>query len=262
MGWATNKSKRWELSQLLGTFLSILIFIPSIHSIVMMSQAYRTKVRSRFMLSWVLLAVQAGIFYGFYFFSGAMSFGMMMTICAYISAYIVGNGLLLKQAKSYLQRLALAEIRPLTWINSIADQRRLELAQAEMETAQSFIGKLMYYRNTIENRNIQQHIERIVRLFRLLEERDKHEADRFLVRHGTVVNVLREYDDLENTRLNNSVTVDSKIKLEQVLAQAASAIESDVTNLIKYRLLDVSAESEVYIQTLKNRNLLNNDLDK
>ncbi|NGM90187.1 hypothetical protein G5B35_23095, partial [Parapusillimonas sp. SGNA-6] len=82
------------------------------------------------------------------------------------------------------------------------------------------------------------------------------EAEKFLVRHGTVVNVLREYDELENTRLHNQVTLDSKLKLERVLAQAVSAIEQDVTNLIKLRLLDVSAESEVYIQTLKNRDLL------
>jgi hypothetical protein len=67
---------------------------------------------------------------------------------------------------------------------------------------------------------------------------------------------LREYDDLENTQLHNQVTMDSRLKLENVLAQAASAVELDVTNLIKARLLDVSAESDVYLQTLRNKNLL------
>src|SRR5690606_40872711 len=89
------------------------------------------------------------------------------------------------------------------------------------------------------------------------EQRDVQEAEKFLVRHGTIVNVLREYDDLEQTRLTNQVTTESKLKLESVLAQATAAVERDVTNLIKSRLLDVSAESDVYLQTLRNKNLLN-----
>lgn len=256
MGWATKKSKRWEFGQLKWTFLSILLFVPPIHPLVMMSQAAKSKIRSRYVLSWLLLFIQFGIFYSFYVFAGTMSSGIFYTICGYITSYIVGNGLLLNQSKSYLQRLELGEVRPLTWINTLADQRRLELAQVQIETPHSFVTKLMYYQKKIDNRNIQQYVDKIVRLFRLLEQRDVQEAEKFLVRHGTVVNVLREYDDLENTRLHNQVTLESKNKLEIVLTKAASAIELDVTNLIKSRLLDVSAESDVYLQTLKNKNLL------
>lgn len=256
MGWATKKSKRWELSQLKWTFMSILLFIPHIHPFVMMSQAAKSKVRSWYALAWVLLLGEVGLLYSLYAFWGSLSQGMLLTIGGFLSSYIVGNGLLLRQAKPYLQRLELGEVRPLGWIDSVGKQRRLELAQAAMETPQTFVSKLLYFKREINNRNIQQHIDIIVRLFHLLEKRDVQEAEKFLVRHGTVVNVLREYDELENTRLHNQVTLDSKLKLERVLAQAASAIEQDVTNLIKLRLLDVSAESEVYIQTLKNRDLL------
>lgn len=256
MGWATKKTKRWEFGQLKWTFLSILMFVPPIHPFVMMSQASKSKVRSWYMLAWIMLFVQVGIMYSFYVFVGAMSSGMLATVCAYIASYVAGNGLLLNQSKNYLQRLELGEVRPLTWINTIDSQRRLELAQAEMETPNTFVTKLMYYKKEIRNNNIQQHLDKIVRLFHLLEERDINEAEKFLVRHGTVVNVLREYDDLEKTRLNNAVTLDSKNKLENVIVKASGAIEQDVTNLIKSRLLDVSAESDVYLQTLKNKNLL------
>jgi hypothetical protein len=173
-----------------------------------------------------------------------------------MASYIVGNGLLLRQAKPYLKRLEQGDIRPLRWIDSVEKQQRLELAQAMIETPQTFITKLLHFRGEIDNRNIRQYIDNILRLFRLLEQRDVQEAEKFLVRHGTIVNVLREYDDLENTQLHNQVTMDSRLKLENVLAQAASAVELDVTNLIKARLLDVSAESDVYLQTLRNKNLL------
>ena len=256
MGFATKKTKRWEFGQLKWTFLSILLFVPPIHPFVMMSQASKGKVRSWYALAWILLFIQFGLFYSFYYFAGAMSSGMLATVCGYIASYIAGNGLLLSQSKDYLQRLELSEVRQLTWVNNIAHQRRLELAQAEVETPQSFVTKLMFFKKEIQNRNLQSHIEKIVRLFHLLERRDIMEAEKFLVRHGTVVNVVREYYDLEQTKLNNAITLESKNKLETVLVQASSAIELDVTNLIKYRLLDVSAESDVYIQTLKNKKLL------
>ena len=257
MGFATKKTKRWEFGQLKWTFLSILFFVPPIHPLVMMSQASKSKVRSWYALAWILLTIQLGLFYSFYYFAGAMSSGMLATVCGYIASYIAGNGLLLSQSKDYLQRLELSEVRQLTWVNNIAHQRRLELAQAEVETPQSFVTKLMFFQKAILNRTLQAHTEKIVRMFHLLEQRDIMEAEKFLVRHGTVVNVLREYYDLEQTKLNNAITLESKNKLESVLVQASSAIEQDVTNLIKYRLLDVSAESDVYLQTLKNKKLLN-----
>lgn len=257
MGWATKNTKRWELSQLKWTFMSVLLVFIPIHPFVMMRQASKSKVRSWFMLSWILLAVQVALFYSFYLFVGTLSQGLFLTIGGFVTSYIIGNGILLSQSKAYLKRLEMAEVRELSWINTLDDQRRMALLQSEMETPQSFVDKLMYYKREINNVNIQQYLDKIIRLFHLIEKRDLMEAERFLVRHGTIVNVVREYSDLDSTKLNNSVTMESKRKLENVLAQAAKAIELDVTNLIKNRLLDVSVESDVYLQTLKNKNLLN-----
>ncbi|MGH2623418.1 MAG: hypothetical protein ACRDE7_07120, partial [Sphingobacterium sp.] len=109
----------------------------------------------------------------------------------------------------------------------------------------------------IDNKNIQKDIDQIIRLFQLLEKKDKREAEKFLVRHSTIVNVLMQYDELENTNLNNNVTSESKVKLQDVIRKAAVAIEKEVTNQFKLGLLDISAESDVYLQSLKSRNLLN-----
>lgn len=256
MGWATKNSKRWELSRLRWTFASILLVPIPIHPFVMMAQAKNSKVRSWFALSWLLLAVQVALFYSFFIFVGTISQGLFLTILGFFGSYIVGNGLLLSQSKPYLRRLEQGEMRELTWVNSLEDQRRLALVQAKMETPQSFVDKLIFYKKEINNVKIQQNLEKIIRLFHLVEQRDIMEAEKFLVRHGTVLSIAREYYDLESTKLNNTITIESKSKLEGVLAQGTNAIELDVTTLIKNRLLDVSAESDVYIQTLKNKNLL------
>lgn len=260
MGFATKKSKRWELRKLTWTFVSIALFIPfpvHIFPFVMLSQARKSKIRSWYAIAVVLLLVELLLFASFVYFFGAISKGLLLTLGGYVVSYIVGNGLLLNQMKPYLQRLELAEVRPLEWIPSASSRSRLQqLPQAALDTPQLFIERLLHWRKEIDNPAMERNVDRIIYLFQLLEQRDKMEAEKFLVRHATVVNVLMKYDEIENSRLDNQVTWTSKQKLEEVIAQAAVAIEQEVTNQFKVDILDVSAETDVYIQTLRNRNLL------
>jgi len=259
MGWATKKSRPWEIRQLVWTFLSILMFLPlpiHVHPLVMMSQAKKAKVRSWMFTAWLLLAVEIGLLVTFVMFFGTLSQAMLLTLGGSVLSYVVGNGLLLNQAKPYLQRLELSEVRDLYWISSMGSQKRLEISAPTIDTPQFFVERLLHWRKEIDNNNIHKDIDKILRLFQLLEKKDKREAEKFLVRHSTIVNVLMQYDELENARLNNTVTYESKKKLEEVIRQAAVAVEEEVTNQFKMGMLDVSAETDVYIQTLKSRNLL------
>lgn len=259
MGWATKKNKAWEMRQLLWTAISIVLFIPlpiHIHPLVMMSQAKKSKVRSWYAAAWILLAVEIGLIVSFFTFFGTLSQAMLFTLGGSMLSYVVGNALLLNQAKPYLQRLELAEVRPLHWISTPNAQKQLEISAPTIDTPQLFVERLLHWRKEIENRNIQKDIDNILRLFQLLEKKDSREAEKFLVRHSTIVNVLMQYDELENARLNNMTTTESKNKLENVIRQAAIAVEQEVTNQFKMGMLDVSAETDVYLQTLKSRNLL------
>lgn len=259
MGWATKKSKVWEIRQLTWTFISILFFLPlpiHIHPLVMMSHASKSKVRSWYIIAWLFLLIELALFGSFIYFWGAMSQGMLLTIGGSALSYIFGHGLLLNQAKPYLQRLELGEVRELKWIPSISSQKHLELAPPTVDTPQYFIERLVYWRQRIINRDIQRDIDKIIRLFHLLEKRDRLEAERFLVRHSTVVNVLMQYGELQDANLDNETSKASKQKLETVLRTAASAIEQEVTNHFQIGMLDVSAETDVYLQTLKSRNLI------
>lgn len=259
MGFATKKTKRWELQQLTWTFVSIVMFIPlpvHLFPFVMLAQAKKSKIKSWYATAIAFMLLEFALFASFIYFVGAMSQGLLLTFGGYVSAYIVGNGLLLNRAKPYLQRLELAEIHPLRWIPTASSSGKLELTEATLDTPQVFIERMLYWRREITNASMQRDIDKIIHLFQLLESKDKIEADKFLVRHSTVVSVLMKYDEIENSKLKNAVTTDSKRKLEEVLAQAAVAIEQEVTNQFKAGILDVSAETDVYIQTLKNRNLL------
>ena len=259
MGFATKKPRKWELQKLTWTFISIAFFIPlplHIFPFVMLGQAHKSKIRSWYASAIAFILIELGLFGAFILYVGAMSPGLLLTFGGYIAAYIVGNGMLLNRAKPYLQRLELAEIRPLGWIPKVGYRDPLLLSAASLDTPQLFIERLLHWRDEIENTAIRSNIDKIIRLFQLLERNDRMEADKFLVRHATVVNVLMKYDEIENSALNNSVTAASMKKLELVIGQAVIAIEQEVTNQFQSGILDVSAETDVYIQTLKNRNLL------
>jgi len=260
MGFATKKPKRWELLRLVWTFVSIAMFLPvpvHVFPFVMIAQGRKAKVRSWYVSGIVFLLVEVGLLlFPFIHFFGSMSTGMLLTMGGYVAAYIVGNGLLLDRAKAYLRRLELAEIRPLAWIPTASPKNLLRLPQQPLDSPQLFVERLLHWRKEIGNASIQRNIDRIIELFQLLEQKDIMEAEKFLVRHATVVNVLRQYGEIERSKLHNPVTVESKKKLENVIAKATSAIEQEATNQLKSGIMDVSAETDVYIQSLKNRNLL------
>lgn len=256
MGWATKNTKRWEIKQLRWTIASIILFPLPLAPFVMMLQANRSKIRLWFAPAFLLLAVQAVLYYYFFAFIGASVQGVFLTLMGFAGSYILGNGWLLKQAKPYLMRLDQKQYRELSWINSIADERREALINLEIETPQSFVSKLIFYKKEIKNQRMQQYAGTTIRLFSVFKDKDRQEAEKFISRHGTVLHVLREYHNLENAKLNNTITIESKNKLESVLRQAVEAMEVDISTLIKNKFLDISVESDVYLQLLKNRNLL------
>lgn len=261
MGFVTKKTRRWEIQQLTWTIVSIFMFIPfpvHLFPFIMLSQAKKAKVRSWYASAVLLLLTQIGLLASFIFFFGTLSQGMLLTLGGYVATYVIGNGLLLNRVKPYLQRLELADIRPLAWIPTASSANRLKALEANtLDTPQLFIERLLHWRKEINNAAIHKNIDKIIHLFHLLEQHDKMEAEKFLVRHSTVVNVLMKYDEIENSKLYNNVTTESKNKLADVLDKAAIAIENEVTNKFQLGILDVSAETDVYLKTLRNRNLLN-----
>lgn len=68
--------------------------------------------------------------------------------------------------------------------------------------------------------------------------------------------MLSQYHNIQQSKINNSVTNNSKMEIENVLGQATIAVENELSNQYETEILEVSAEKEVYIEQLKNRNLI------
>lgn len=257
MGWVTKKNKVWEVKQISWQILSVLMIIPlPIHlfPIAMIVQGRKAKIKSWYGLGIFFMLLEMVIFRLFVQAFGELSTTMLLLSIGSLTSYLIGNSILIKNIKPYLKRLELSEVHDLNWIGSIGKLQKWE--QTALHSPQVFLTQLLNYRAKIQNLNVRKDIDKIIHLFRLLDEKDQMQAEKFVVRHNTVLKILGQYSELTQSKLENEVTNTSKKELEYVLQTAVVAIETEVTNQFKIEILDVNADTDVYIQQLKNRNLI------
>ncbi|QES89941.1 hypothetical protein [Rhizosphaericola mali] len=257
----TKKSYGWEVKRMIWPILSIVAFVPMpIHlfPIAMIDQGYRAKVRSWVALGFIFLGVEVGIMALFLrktqHFDLTLLFASLATFISYLACYLIGNIVLLSQTKSYLKRLELKEELVLDWVTRPSSL--IVWKPQIVNSPQEYVSQLLQYRNAIQNRNVQNNIDKIFNCFKAIIEKDEQKAELMTVRHQTVLNMLGQYKSIQTSNLNNVKVANSKLEIEKTLDQAVVAIENEVTNLYDASILEVSAEREVYIQQLKNRNLL------
>ena len=246
------------MSHLAWVLFSLLMIVPlpiHIFPLIMLAQANNAKVRSWYITGSFFLLAEIGLLVSFVMSFGSFSTQMMLTMGGSMLSYLLGNALLIRNASPYLKRMELGSLRALNWIPSVASDRKKSLTIA-LDSPEFFMQRLLNIRGRLQNATIKKRVDRITQLFQLVQSKGDFEGEKFLSRHSTAVNILQQYADLEASGLHNPTTVASKKELETVLQQAIQGMEQEVTNLFRSEILDVSAESDAYIQILKNRNLL------
>lgn len=261
MGWITKKSYGWEIKRMAWPIVSLLAFLPlPIHlfPIAFIAQGIKAKIRS-----WVFtglfflvaeLVVLTLFLAQFKHFNIGLVFTSVTTFVAYLSFYLVGNAILIRNTKAYMKRLELADFVELEWTNSISTAKVWK--PNTINSPQTFVSQLLAYRGDINNYTIRQNIDKIVNSFRTIINKDNQKAELLVVRHQTILSLLSQYQNIQQSKINNSVTNASKLEIENVIGQATIAVENELTNQYQTEILEVSAEKEVYLQQLKNRNLI------
>jgi len=230
--------------------LSILFFIPmGIHfaSAALIYRGWKSRVRYTVRLGCILCGLE--IITAFF-----LQKQTDVCIALYIAFYVIAICYMSLHYRQYIERRNLAKMVDLEWISSFKEKK---IVLKTINNGAVFIEKLSHLHKEIENPGIKKNIQKIIDLFQVIHKRDPVAAEKFLVLHSTVVKVLTQYDELENTRLDNATVMESKEKLEKVIATATAAIEQELVNQFKNEILDVSAETDAYLQQLKNKNLIN-----
>lgn len=261
MGWITKKNYGWELQRMIWPFLSLMALIPlPIHlfPIAFIAQGNRAKVRAWIFTGMFFLVAELIVLVlflaQFKHFNIGLVFTSVTTFVAYLAFYLVGNVMLIRNIKPYLKRLELFDIMELEWINSVHSTQKWE--PNTINSPQAFVSQLLIYRNSINNYVIKQNIDNIINYFRTIINKDIQKAELLVVRHQTILSLLSQYQNIQQSKISNSVTDASKMEIENVLVQATIAVEKELTNQYETEILEVSAEKEVYLQQLKNRNLI------
>ena len=132
--------------------------------------------------------------------------------------------------------------------------------QKDSDTTENktFADDITYWANQIDNREIKTMLNRMSKIAGIIQEKDRLEGEKFTMRHAeTVTNLLRQYHAIVSSGITSEESRDSLKRISETLTLTRQAFEQELNNLFQSDMLDMDAESKAYVQSLKNRGLIN-----
>lgn len=258
MGMFTARSKAWEILNLFPIFISIITFFIPTSSLAFFYIGIMAKKRS-----WIIL----GVVSVFILFISFLIIGIIqmyfnsdaLIMSLYLSLNLFMNFLLCTKVKGYLRRLDLRYKINLEWeVNYPYYETINNLVGKNVKNMNAvFLDELRVLKDKIDNINIKNNIDEIIRVSNLIVSKDPKLIDVIIVRHSNVLTkVLNQYEELEDAKLNNSSLKETKLKLEDIISISTKAISNELVKVYSNEIFDVDAETEVYLENLKKNNLI------
>lgn len=172
---------------------------------------------------------------------------------------LISKGHILSRIKKYDYRAYNPEIEKIS--QDIIRMKKIE-NKAE-NPGLDFILDLHRIDKELESESLRTDIRKIISVSELIIQKDKNTGDLFFERNAETVNkLLKKYNELEDTRINTPEIKENMKKIESTLNQISTAFEQELSNMYQNDLLDINAEAEAFIQSLKNRGLLDENNNK
>lgn len=129
-------------------------------------------------------------------------------------------------------------------------------AQIDILERKTLAAELGYWIKQMQNAEIKEHLIKMARIAFIIQEKDPQAGETFFIRHSeALTKMLQQYYILENSGLSNLETLDSMTKIEEAIGTSHIAFEQELTNIFQMDMMDIDAQSEVYIENLRNRGL-------
>lgn len=263
MGWFTHRSKSWEIKNALvllsvvgvTSLLSLGVLTPiAIHifgSIVSMTR-------------WTKQSLYIALFYLLFLFlslfillaSNEASYVLTFSLVSFY-VYTIYMSFHLGE---YLQRLDLKNYMTLNKNESYSYYQvyaQLNNSNLHSSSQEAFLQGLDVYKQQIKDVSLLSDISELQRLSLIITGGDSTATDLFFARHSSsVLNILQQYIELNNSYLQTQKTTELSNNLKQVIANSKIAFENEITNMVQRQVLQVDAESEIYVSLLKAKGLL------
>ncbi|GEM_PF-2684953 len=130
-------------------------------------------------------------------------------------------------------------------------------AKTSEEMGTNLIINLNKWKKEIESAQIQNDIDELINLSKIVMQRDCEESKKFFSRYSdTLNNMLSKYDEIENTRINSPEMIRSMTLIEKSITDIVVAFRNEINKMYKSDLLNLNAETQVFMQDLRNKGLI------
>jgi type VI protein secretion system component VasK len=123
---------------------------------------------------------------------------------------------------------------------------------------EKFSLDLFHWEREIKSPRIKESLSKLVGLFgTVIKMEDEAAAEKFYGRYAeNINNLLSKYDKLEEAQLQSDDANQTMTDLENTLEQIVVALRNEINSTYKYDLQTINAESKAFLQSLRNRGLL------
>lgn len=163
-------------------------------------------------------------------------------------------------AKEFLMRLDVI-LREDALFKNAKNSLDMDLVRRKNEPAALFIDSLHKWHREIESLKIKENIQQLIEVAGIVLKRHDEEGNkRFFTRyHDTLDEMLKKYNDFENSKLDTPEIEEAMKNIEAGLDTIVVALRNDAATLYKNDVLNTNAETAAFIQDLKNRGLLEDE---
>ena len=173
--------------------------------------------------------------------------------------WLISIVVILVKSKEYLQLL---DAKQRGQIEPFATFQQNKPSQTnKLNPGKKFISDLQKWQREIEVPQMRDHIQDLIDLSNVVMQKNSENGHRFFMRYSELINnLLCKYDEIENTKLNTADMKEAMYNVENNLGKIIKAFRNEVTSMYKNDILNINAETAAFIQDLKNRGLIDDDI--
>lgn len=135
-------------------------------------------------------------------------------------------------------------------------------SQIEILERKTLAAELAYWGKLIQHAGIKANLAKMEKIAIIIKEKDPSEEETFSIRHiDTLSKLLGQYCVFENSGLDTEETKTSMQRIEEAIVKAEGAFEQELNAIFKTDMMSVDAESEVYLDSLRNKGLISETQD-
>ena len=156
---------------------------------------------------------------------------------------------------------------------SVADERNSAALEPEEETKpakeagksappessdrRTMVAELKYWERKIADKALKNRLNRMSRISGIIQEKNPSAGELFFLRHAdTLTKLLKQYHVLEASGMDTPEISDAKERIAETIDATQKAFEQELKNRFRMDMLDIDAESEAYLQGLRNKGLI------